>query len=177
MAPAKKSRDSGEKLSLTKAMVIDICERVAGGESTMKALADHFGDPSVGAQKFMRFLNQRGNTWASEMWHHALATSCEFNLETLRAAWEDLESGQADKEQIARQKLLWDAVRWLASKRLPERYGLANKSKLAHLTDHELIQLAREHGITLDDAPSDLSGNGDAEAIDPDDGTDMAESL
>lgn len=143
----------------------------------MKALAEHFGDPSHGAQKFMRFLNQRGNAWASEMWHHALATSCEFNLETLRAAWEDLESGHADKEQIARHKLLWDAVRWLASKRLPERYGLASKSKLAQLTDHELIQLAREHGITLDDSQSHSSGDDCEEAIDSIDGTDLAEPL
>lgn len=55
------------------------------------------------------------------------------------------------KERVPVAKLQWEAVKWLASKRVPELYGDGVKMNFTALSDEELIQLAAEYGISLTD--------------------------
>jgi hypothetical protein len=145
----------------------EVCERVAAGESASAVLSELGENGATGTRAFLRYLAHPSRADLRERWALALATRCEFDLESLRDVFFELHDELDGKDRLALLKLHWDAMRWMAAKRLPDRYGDGPRGRFAHLSDQELMELAAEYGIVVRLAEEPDSGD-DGEAEGPD---------
>ena len=138
---------------------VEICRRLAGGES-LRAICRDDVMPAEGTVRGWAIDDREGFSA-----HYARARDIGLDCK----ADEVMEIAFSDSEDVQRDRLKFDAVRWYLSKLAPKRYGEAQHHEPVFVPietrDVNMIDLARRIAWVLTQAAEAKQIEGQAEAV------------